>query len=148
MVHSTASITPQVKSVVCETCDRWFRRHSDLKQHKCHAERQLPIHLQAGAVQCNRWFASKGGLAVHICTAPVDQCLQTQPVPHPTDDGFLRVTCQRILSSVSGFRRHNCHRGQHRPTTVDRSEFDYGCPRCLKRFRRSQDLKRHSGHSL
>ena len=144
VVPATTSEIPQVKSVACETCDRFFRRHSDLKRHKCHSERQLLIHLQAGAIQCNkcnRWFASKGGLAVHACSATADQC-------QPTHDGFLCVTCQRILSSVSGFRRHNCHRGQHRPTTADRSEFDYCCPRCLKHFRRSQDLKRHSGRCL
>ena len=106
VVRGTTSVIPQVKSVVCETCDRFFSRHSDLKRHKCHAERQLPIHLQAGAAQCNkcnRWFASKGGLAVHTCSAPVDQCQQIQPVPQPTHDGFLCVTCQRILSPVSGF---------------------------------------------
>ena len=59
-------VTPKVKSVVC---------NSDLKRHKCRAGSELPIHVQAGAVQCNkcnRWFVSNGGLAVHAYSAPVN----------------------------------------------------------------------------
>ena len=103
VVSATTSVIPQVKSVVCQICDCFFHRLSDLKRHTCHSERQLPIHLQAGAVQCNkcnRWFASKGGLAVHACSAPVDQRQQTQPVPQPTHDGFLCVTSVFCLPSV------------------------------------------------
>ena len=58
------------RDVVCEVCSRTFRRESDLKRHKCLAERLKPISKQRGSVQClqcRKWFLSKGGLAVHTC---------------------------------------------------------------------------------
>ena len=60
------SVVPQ--EVLCTVCQRSFRRSGDLKRHKCLPEREKPVHLQRGAVQCERcqyWFKSAGGLAVH-----------------------------------------------------------------------------------
>ena len=60
----------QQSRVRCLTCNRSFQRESDMKRHKCLAERAKPIQEQKGAVQCTvclRWFRSKGGLKVHKC---------------------------------------------------------------------------------
>ena len=57
-------------SVICEVCSRSFRRPSDMKRHKCVAERCLPLPMQRGSRQCGTcslWFASVGGLTVHRC---------------------------------------------------------------------------------
>ena len=56
------------KQIVCRVCGRAFRRHGDLKRHKCLSEREKPVEEQQGAAQCavcRRWFQSAGGLAVH-----------------------------------------------------------------------------------
>ena len=61
---------PVVDSVICEVCSRSFRRPSDMKRHKCVAERCLPLPMQRGSRQCGTcslWFASVGGLTVHRC---------------------------------------------------------------------------------
>ena len=61
---------PSNMRVVCERCQRTFRRESDKKRHKCVDERAKPVHEQRGAVKCNtcnRWSRSKGGLSVHAC---------------------------------------------------------------------------------
>ena len=50
-----------IQTVVCH---RGFRRISDLKRHKCIAEREKPTHEQKGAIECqtcNKYFRSKGG---------------------------------------------------------------------------------------
>ena len=51
----------------CFLCERSFNWSSDLKWHKCLAERSLPIELQHEAIQCPIWFHSKGVIAVHKC---------------------------------------------------------------------------------
>ena len=64
---------------LCEQCNRSFRRESDRKRHKCLSERQKPVSLQRGAVQCptcTRWLRSRGGLAVHRCRT--DQCSENR----------------------------------------------------------------------
>jgi len=65
-VEERESVAPQ--EVLCTVCQRSFRRPGDLKRHKCLPERQKPVYLQQGAVQCKqcgRWFRSAGGLSVH-----------------------------------------------------------------------------------
>ena len=68
-----ASVSPAPTCPVqCPACDRKFSRSSDLKRHKCIAERQKPVHQQRGAIQCgrcHRWFKSRGGFAVHKCSS-------------------------------------------------------------------------------
>ena len=59
-----------LQTVVCPECLRGFRRISDLKRHKCIAEREKPIHEQKGAIECQtckKCFQSKGGYAIHKC---------------------------------------------------------------------------------
>ena len=56
--------------VQCLECSRTFRRESDMKRHKCLAERCKPVHEQCGAVQCSnceKWFKSCGSFTVHSC---------------------------------------------------------------------------------
>ena len=50
--------------------------------------------------------------------------------------------CQRHFTS-SGFKRHNCNRGQ-RPSRQQRDGFPYQCQSCPEKFRRPQDLARHA----
>ena len=57
-----------ITTVVCPECLRGFRHISDLKRHKCIAEREKPIHEQKGAIECQtckKYFRSKGGYAIH-----------------------------------------------------------------------------------
>lgn len=61
---------PTSTPVVCQECERTFRREGDRKRHKCTSERLKPVCEQLGAVQCqacHRWFRSRGGHAVHRC---------------------------------------------------------------------------------
>ena len=56
--------------VQCPECSRTFCSESDMKSHKCLAERRKPVHEQRGAVQCltcEKWFKSHGGFTVHSC---------------------------------------------------------------------------------
>ena len=79
----TANDNPEAQEDVanqikCDECNRYFRRESDRKRHKCISERQKPVNEQRGAVQCttcNRWFRSRGGLSVHNCRP--DQASET-----------------------------------------------------------------------
>ena len=66
--HFEESEPAAPQGVSCTVCQRSFSRPGDFKRHKCLAEREKPVHLQHGAVQCEqcqRWFKSVGGLAVH-----------------------------------------------------------------------------------
>ena len=61
--------------VVCQECNRSFRREGDKKRHKCKSERLKPVSEQLGAVQCqtcHKWYRSKGGLAVHRCRQDIN----------------------------------------------------------------------------
>ena len=54
-------------NVVYLECHRGFKRTSDLKRHKCIAERVKPIHEQKGAIECQsymQYFRSKGDYAI------------------------------------------------------------------------------------
>ena len=65
-IGESESVTPQ--KVLHIVCQRSFRRPGDFKRHKYLPEREKPVHLQQGAVQCKQcqhWFKSAGGLAVH-----------------------------------------------------------------------------------
>ena len=134
-------------AIVCDICYRSFRRSCDMARHKCKAERQLPLHLQRGALQCpvcSRWFASKGGLAVHKCSL-VDADPITPLPPTITVAASGRLVCQQCQRhfTSSGFKRHNCNRGQ-RPSRQQRDGFPYQCLSCPEKFRRPQDLARHA----
>ena len=134
-------------AIVCDICYRSFRRPCDMARHKCKAERQLPLHLQRGALQCpvcSRWFASKGGLAVHKCSL-VDADPITPLPPTITVAASGRLVCQQCQRhfTSSGFKRHNCNRGQ-RPSRQQRDGFPYQCQSCPEKFRRPQDLARHA----
>ena len=64
-----SSVKVDLQIVVCPECHRRFRRISDLKRHKCIAEREY-IHQQKGAIECQtckKYFRSKGGYAIHKC---------------------------------------------------------------------------------
>ena len=61
---------PVTGSIICEVCSRSFDRSSDMKRHKCVAERRLPVPMQRGSRQCGTcslWFVCVGGLTVHRC---------------------------------------------------------------------------------
>ena len=47
-----------LQTAVCPKCHRGFRRISDLKRHKCIAEREKPIHKQKGAIEYARHVRS------------------------------------------------------------------------------------------
>ena len=105
--------------VECPTCGKVCSRPSDLKRHKCTAERRKPVHQQRGACQCadcGRWYRSRGGLAVHRCQPA---SIASQPASAP------------------------CRPRQNRPTTDERAKFPLMCQHCSRRFRQSRDLTRH-----
>ena len=66
-IFEHAPIPAVENRIQCSICERSFSQSSDLKRHKCLAERSLPIELQHGAIQCSchRWFRSRGGLTIH-----------------------------------------------------------------------------------
>ena len=71
--------------VQCLECLRTFRRESDMKRHKCVAERCKPVHEQQGAVQCStckKWFKSPGGFTVHSCNPDVEDLVSIAFLPH------------------------------------------------------------------
>ena len=146
-----ARTTPTTSKFGMPGLPRLFRRRCDIARHKCHLERQLPKHLQSGAAQCQRclrWFLSQGGLAVHKCaldfTAPPSVPMpSSSQQPSHTCRAAHCGSCGRCFRSISGFRRHNCERGK-RVSAETRALYEDVCDKCGRRFRRSQDLKRHT----
>ena len=140
------------KSVHCAVCDRNFSRVSDRTRHKCTTQRQLPIQLQRGSVQCQncqRWYRSKGGYSVHRCQPVTSSPTPTVSLSVPLSACCQQhcPTCQRCFRSAAGFKRHNCNRGA-RPSAAERAALPLSCPRCKRNFRRQQDLARHSRSCL
>ena len=52
IVNIGISPLPLTDSVICEVCSRSFRRSSDMKRHRCVAERRLPVPMQRRSRQC------------------------------------------------------------------------------------------------
>ena len=143
---------PAPKSIECPTCNRLFRRSSDMVRHKCSTIRQLPVSEQPGSVQCptcNRWLRSRGGFAVHKCRlGDVDQPPAPAPAPLVVP-GVTCTNCQRSFKSAAGLKRHRCGTCPKRPTVAERQQFKFHCQVCHnRRFRRRQDLERHLEHCL
>ena len=145
-----ASVSPAPTCPVqCPACDRKFSRSSDLKRHKCIAERQKPVHQQRGAIQCgrcHRWFKSRGGFAVHKCSS-IDA--QRPTITHGKEAAQSLLECEvchRQFHSSSGFKRHKCSRAARKPqkrsTVTERESFQHSC-QCGRKFRRKQDISRH-----
>ena len=144
---------PVTDSVIREVCFRSFRRSSDMKRHKCVAERRLPMPVQRGSKQCgtcSHWFASVGGLAVHRCLGARSVSASSLR-PRSVSSSVHRCCpahcslCGWCFRSSAGYRRHTC-KGGKRPTVSDRSALSLLCVRCRGSFRRSQDISRHVAH--
>ena len=143
-------VLDQSRKVSCGVCRPSFHRPADKARYKCIAECKLPVQGQQGAVQCTtclRWFLSKGGLMVHRCLEP--EAAAPTPSSLSTTQGFSAIpssllcpVCQRQFKSVSGFKRHKCHRNCC-ATKADRTAFGFHCEKCRRQFRRRNDLTRH-----
>ncbi len=146
-VCASAVELPLPGPVVCPVCSRSFSRQSDCVRHKCLAERAKPIAEQPGACQCDRcgrWLKSHGGLAVHKCAsaAIVGSTTISQEPPHKECCAAHCGNCNRCFRSLPGRKRHRCTSSCPRPSSQTRQQFEHVCS-CSRRFRRTQDLKRH-----
>ena len=140
-------------SVICEVCSRAFRRPSDMKRHKCVAERCLPLPMQRGSRQCGTcslWSASVGGLTVHRCLGAQSASASSLCPRSVSSSVHLCCPahcsiCGQCFRSSAGYRRHDCNRGK-RLTVSDRSAFSLLCVQCRRPFRYSRDLSRHMAY--
>ena len=110
----------------------------------------MPKHLQSGAAQCKRclrWFLSQGGLTEHKCAPdfaapPSVPMTSSSQKPSHTCCAAHCGSCGRCFRSMSGFPQHNCERDK-RVSAETRALYEDVCDKCGRRFRCSQDLKRH-----
>ena len=130
--------------VSCVQCGRDFARPGDFKRHKCKEERGRPVEQQRGAchcVGCHRWFRSRGGLAVHRCTPDPEPVIEPAVSPVASSSRHHH-RCEPTAKRAGQTAKHSGPTIK-RPTVAERATFTLRCV-CGRRFRRRQDLARHS----
>ena len=140
------------KDIACDVWGRSFCRQVDCNRHKCSAEYDLSVGLQARSLQCSRcgrWFKSAGDShwlafisAVWDRQHRTDSSLSSSelvPVVVPGQSGLSCCSthcsrCGRCCKSKQGFQLHRCAKAASRPTAGDCSSFQFMCGICCTTF--------------
>ena len=102
------------------------------------------VEQQRGACHCggcHRWFRSRGGLAVHRCTPNPGPVIEPTVSPVASSSRHLH-RCEPTAKRAGQTAKHGGPTTK-RPTVAERVTFTLRCV-CGRRFRRRQDLARHS----